>query len=163
MKSIQIGLVSLILLLFTSCSNRDDFVVFYIDNEVSKDLVVEALVDDSTTSLNEISYVDIRDSESFDKYINQLTDLNITKFEFKIENFKNDITNPQLMLDDLLINDFTTNVNGVSEITDRSLLQIIEDKFLEKRRLGLVFRGDSYTSQNFSIGVRIEMLGTFVD
>jgi len=164
MKSLKvlcaIGIVSLF---FTSCAYQEDTAAFFIDNQLNESLVISQTQDETVTSVNIQRQValDITSSESYERYILRLTQLEISKFECNFSNYQGLIENGKMYLDDILLGDFDANLDHVT-IQDPEMLSRIADLFLEKTTLDFSFVGESDTSLTLNVNINVEMKGTFV-
>ncbi len=152
-----IGIFSLV---FSSCSYQEDTAAFFIANQLNKSLTVENSSEVQSTAYANVD-VDITSIESYEMYINRITDLNITKLEFRFANYAGSISNGQLFLDGMLLSDFQGN-NGLVSITDPAMLANFAERFLEKTSLEFTFVGESNTQHFLSVDLEIELMATFV-
>lgn len=164
MKSLKVLCTIGILSLFSSCAYQEDRAAFFIDNQIIENLIIQRAFDENN-SLNEDIYqnvtLDLTASESYDKYILRLTQLDVTKFECNFSNYQGIIENGKLYLDDILLGDFNAGIDHV-HIEDPEVLQRISELFLERTVLDFTFIGESNTEHFLSVNVEVEMKGTFV-
>jgi len=162
MKSLKVLCAIAIIASFFSCAYQEDTVAFFIENDLSKDLLIERIIDeDQSTSILKITELDLRSIASYDKYIKRLVDLDITKVNCSFSNYEGVITEGQLFLDGILLGGFQNNMENII-IEDPEILSIISERFLEKTSLDFSFVGESNSQHSLKIDIDIEMLGTFV-
>ena len=163
MKSFKLLCAIVLLSFFTSCTNQEEAVTFFIDNQLKENLIVERASNEANYEDDIFKQVplDLRSSESFDKYIRRLRELEIERFDFSFSEYEGQIQNGQLYLEDILLGDFDEAINQIS-ITDPVLIRTIEELFLERTQLNFTFVGESVTTHYLSVDVNIEMKGTFV-
>jgi hypothetical protein len=165
MKSLKVLCAVGILSLFSSCAYQEDRAAFFIENQLSENLIIERAFNEMNSTADTDIYrnvtLDLTTSESYDKYILRLTQLDISKFEFNFSDYQGNIENGKLFLDDLLLGDFNASMDRFS-IEDPDILQRIEELFLERTALDLTFVGESDTAHFLSVSVQVEMKGTFV-
>lgn len=154
-----IGFVSL----FFSCSYQENTAAFFIDNQLNEELLILSSQEEDSSGVNIEQGVtlDLASSESYERYLLRLTQLEITKFECSFSNYQGIIENGKLYLDDVLLGDFHANLDYVS-IEDTELLSRISELFLEKTSLDFYFIGESDTNHALNVHVNVEMKGTFV-
>lgn len=164
MKSLKVLCAIGILTLFFSCSNQEDTVAFFIDNQLSESLVIERVSSEpqnNGVAIDKNVMLDITSSESYERYLLRLKELKVTKFICNFSNYEGTIDNGQLFIDGMLLGDFRANLHSVS-IEDPEILERIAELFLEKTALDFSFVGESDTSHFLSVNVQVEMEGTFV-
>ena len=163
MRSLKVLCAVGMLSIFTSCTYQEDTAAFFIKNTLSENLVVERSTNEPASSDPIYQHVtlDLTKSESYDKYILRLTELDIVNFEFRFSNYQGTIENGQLYIDNVLLGDFNSELNTV-QINDPQMLDSIEALFLEKTTLDFSFVGESQTSHYLSVEINVEMEGTFV-
>jgi|TARA_R110002072_G_scaffold29809_14_gene93795 hypothetical protein len=162
MKSLKVLCAIAIIASFFSCAYQEDTVAFFIENDLSKDLLIERIIDeDQSTSILKITELDLTSIASYDKYIKRLVDLDITKVNCSFSNYEGVITEGQLFLDGILLGGFQNNMENII-IEDPEILSIISERFLEKTSLDFSFVGESNSQHSLKIDIDIEMLGTFV-
>ena len=74
---------------------------------------------------------------------------------------KEKIENGKLYVDDILLGDFSANLDHV-RVEVSETLELIEQLFLERTALDFTFVGESNTTHFLSVNVTVEMKGTFV-
>lgn len=155
-----IGIVSLF---FTSCAYQEDTVAFFIDNQLNESLIISRTLDETASASNIQRQVtlDITSSESYEKYILRLTQLEISKFECSFSNYQGVLENGKMYLDDILLGDFNASLDHVT-IQDPEMLTRIADLFLEKTSVDFSFIGESDTNLTLNVNINVEMKGTFV-
>ena len=163
MKSLKVLCATGILSLFFSCAYQEDTAAFFIENQLNENLIIQRANDENVSSntIHQNVALDLTSSESYDKYILRLRELEITKFECSFSNYQGSIQNGKLYLDDVLLGDFNASLVHVS-IEDVELLEQIETLFLEKTSLDFSFVGESDTDHFLSVDIAVEMKGTFV-
>lgn len=163
MKSLKLFCAIGLLSFFTSCTNQEEAVTFYLDNQLKENLIIERISNESNHDDDIFTQVplDLRSSESYDKYIRRLRELDIERFDFSFNDYEGQIQNGQLYLEDILLGDFEGTLNEIS-INDPELIRTIEELFLERTQLNFSFVGESVTNHYLSVEVNIEMKGTFV-
>ncbi len=163
MKSIKVLCTIGVLSFLLSCTNQEEAVTFFIDNQLTENLIVQRLdteVDPNVDIFRQIP-LDLRASESFSRYIQRLRELDIRNFEFRFQDYQGNIQNGQLYLEDILLGQFDSSINQI-RISDQGVIQRIEELFLERTQLDFTFVGESQTNHYLSVSVTIEMKGTFV-
>jgi len=162
MKSLKALCAIGILSLFFSCSYQEDTAAFFIENQLNESLIVER-VSNETLGNNIFHNVslDLKSSESFERYLLRLTDIEITKFTCNFSDYQGIIENGQLFVDDLLLGNFVAGMDHV-DIDDPQILRQIEELFIEKTALDFSFVGESNAHHFLSVNVQVEMKGTFV-
>lgn len=161
MKSIKVLCAIGILSLFFSCSYQEDTVAFFINNQLNKSLTVDGLSENVNSNIYSYTDVDLMSIESYERYIQRLTNINIIKIDCEFMNYEGEISNGKLYLDDILIGDF----NGSDErtvISDPEILKRVAERFLERTSLEVSFVGESNASHFLSVDIGIEMKATFV-
>ena len=162
MKSLKVLCAIAIIASFFSCAYQEDTAAFFIENDLSKDLLIERIIDeDQSTSILKITELDLTSIASYDKYIKRLVDLDIIKLNCSFSNYEGVITEGQLFLDGILLGGFQNNMENII-IEDPEILSIISERFLEKTSLDFSFVGESNSQHSLKIDIDIEMLGTFV-
>jgi hypothetical protein len=163
MKSFKVLCAIGVLSFFFSCAYQEDRAAFFIDNQLNENLIIQRVLDESdlNTDIYQNVTLDLTTSESYDKYILRLTQLDITKLECSFSNYLGHIENGKLYLDDVLLGNFTASMDPIY-IEDPVILQRIEELFLERTALDFTFVGESTTEHFLSVNVEIEMKGTFV-
>ena len=127
MKSLKVLCAIAIIASFFSCAYQEDTVAFFIENDLSKDLLIERIIDeDQSTSILKITELDLRSIASYDKYIKRLVDLDITKVNCSFSNYEGVITEGQLFLDGILLGGFQNNMENII-IEDPEILSIISE------------------------------------
>lgn len=163
MKSIKVlCAIGLFTFLF-SCTSQEEAVTFFIDNQMNENLIIQRVNSENNTTADIYRQVplDLRASESYDKYIGRLRDLDIRNFRFSFEDYQGQILNGQVYLEDILLGDFQDQMNEIT-IEDEQMIQRIEELFLERTELDLIFIGESQSDHFLSVEINIEMKGTFV-
>ena len=162
MKSLKVLCAIGLLSLFSSCTYQEDRAAFFIDNQFNESLIIQRVMDESDLGQNTNIYqnvlLDLTASESYEKYILRLTQLDI---ECNFSDYQGTIENGKLYLDDILLGDFNANVDHV-RVNDAEVLQRIEELFLERTALDFTFVGESQTEHFLSVSIELEMKGTFV-
>ena len=163
MKSIKVFCALGILALLISCTSQEEAVTFFIDNELNENLIIQRVNEESGTLANINSRVslDLRTSESYNKYIRRLRDLEINNFEFLFDNYQGQIQNGKVYLEDILLGDFDASM-GLITIEDNQVIQRIENLFLERTEVDFIFVGESQSNHFLSVDINVEMKGTFV-
>lgn len=163
MKSIKVFCALGILALLISCTSQEEAVTFFIDNELNENLIIQRVNEESGTLANINSRVslDLRTSESYNKYIRRLRDLEINNFEFLFDNYQGQIQNGKVYLEDILLGDFDASM-GLITIEDNQVIQRIENLFLERTEVDFIFVGESQSNHFLSVEINVEMKGTFV-
>ena len=89
MKSFKLLCAIVLLSFFTSCTNQEEAVTFFIDNQLKENLIVERASNEANYEDDIFKQVplDLRSSESFDKYIRRLRELEIERFDFSFSVF----------------------------------------------------------------------------
>lgn len=163
MKSIKVLCALGILSLLISCTSQEEAVTFFIDNELNENLIIQRVNDENGTQadINRSVSLDLRTSESYNKYIRRLRDLEINNFEFLFDNYQGQIQNGQVYLENILLGDFDASMPLIT-IEDRQVLQRIENLFLERTEVDFIFVGESESNHFLSVDINVEMKGTFV-
>lgn len=163
MKSLKVLCAIGLLSLFFSCTYQEDRAAFFIENQLNENLIIQRS-SETTLNLEDIHQnvtLDLTTSESYDKYILRLTQLDITKFECSFSDYEGTIQNGKLYLEDILLGNFVTSLDHVL-IEDPEVLDQIENLFLERTALDFTFVGESSTNHFLSVNVVVAMKGTFV-
>lgn len=149
--------------LLSSCAYQEDTAAFFIDNQLNEDLVIQNIQGESTFdgNIEQGVTLDLTSSESYERYILRLTQLEITKFECNFSNYQGIIENGKLYLDDLLLGDFNPELESHT-VEDPELLTRISELFLERTSLDFYFVGESNTDNQLNVNINVEMKGTFV-
>ncbi len=163
MKSIKVFCALGILSLLISCTSQEEAVTFFIDNELNENLIIQRVNDENgtQTDINSKVSLDLRTSESYNKYIRRLRDLEISNFEFLFDNYQGQIQNGKVYLEDILLGDFDASM-GLITIEDNQVIQRIENLFLERTEVDFIFVGESQSNHFLSVDINVEMKGTFV-
>jgi len=146
-----------------SCAYQEDTAAFFINNQLNEDLIILSPQEESSygTNIEQGVTLDLTSSESYERYLLRLTQLDVTKFVCSFSNYQGTIENGKLYLDDLLLGDFHADLDEVS-IQDPALLARISELFLERTSLDFYFVGESDTEHTLNVNVNVEMEGTFV-
>ena len=160
MRSLKIFCVVGIVSLFFSCSSQDDNVTFFINNELNSSLTINGSGNELNSRVFKNTSLDLTSSESYEKYIRRLTDVQITKLNCSFQNYQGSITNGKIYIDNILLGDF--NSNDQMDITNETILNLISNRFLEKTVLDFYFIGESDTRHHLTVNVELEIKGTFV-
>jgi len=161
MKSIKALCALGILSLLFSCAYQEDTAAFFIDNQFSKNLTVECLPENVNSSVYTYADFDLMSVESYQRYMERLTNITISKIDCEFKNYEGIISNGKIYLDDILLGDFTQS-NAMMSISDPELLLQVAEKFLEKTSLEVSFVGESNVAHYLSVNIGIEMKATFV-
>jgi hypothetical protein len=161
MKSTKVLCAIGILTLFLSCSYQEDTAAFFINNQLNESLTIQRSPENSNSDIFGKVNIDLTSSESYEKYILRLIDLEVTKLNCTFNEYQGSITDGKLFLDGLLLGNFQGS-NGHVSITDPEMLRSLAERFLEKTSLDLTFVGESNTDHFLSVNVEVEMMGTFV-
>lgn len=161
MKSIKALCALGILSLLFSCSYQEDTAAFFIDNQLSKNFTVECLPENVNSDVYSYADLDLMSIESYQRYMQRLTNITITKIDCEFKNYEGSISNGKIYLDDILLGDFTQS-NVTMSVSDPEILVRVAEKFLEKTSLEVSFVGESSVAHYLSVGIGIEMKATFV-
>lgn len=162
MKPLKVLCAIGILTLFFSCTYQEDSVAFFIDNQLNETLVVERTPENTAANLiSENVTLDLRSSESYEKYIRGLKELEVVRFVCNFNNYQGTIESGKLYLDDFLLGNFDPNLDHVS-VEDPEVLSRIAELFLERTSLDFSFVGESSSTHYLSVDVEVELKGTFV-
>ncbi len=163
MRSLKVLCAIGIATLLSSCAYQEDTAAFFINNQLNEDLVILNVQGESSfdSNIEQGVTLDLTSTESYERYILRLTQLEITKFECNFSNYQGVIENGKLYLDDLLLGDF--NPDSDSHIVESpELLLRISELFLERTSLDFYFVGESNTDNALNVNINVEMKGTFV-
>jgi hypothetical protein len=163
MKSLKVLCAIGMATLLFSCAYQEDTAAFFIENQLNEDLVILNVQGESTfdTNIEQGVTLDLTTSESYERYILRLTQLEITKFECIFSNYQGVIENGKLYLDDLLLGDFNPDAASHT-VDDPALLSRISELFIERTSLDFYFVGESDTDHTLNVNINVEMKGTFV-
>ena len=90
MKSLKVLCAIGILFFFSSCTYQEDRAAFFIDNQLNENLIIQSVFDETSNTDVDIYQnvsLDLTTSESYNKYILRLTQLDITKFECSFSDY----------------------------------------------------------------------------
>lgn len=154
-----IGMASLLF----SCAYQEDTAAFFINNQLNENLTILSAQEEGSigTNIEQGVTLDLTSSESYERYILRLTQLDVTKFQCSFSNYQGTINNGKLYLDDLELGDFHADLHQVS-IEDPIVLERISELFLERTSLDFYFVGESSTEHALNVNINVEMKGTFV-
>lgn len=172
-----LSILFFISILSVSCESlTDENVVFYSDDQLTKDLVVQIKdTEGSTVAINSNTIISLSSSSFFSENMEFLRDLNVPKMSFKI---KNDISNfsglsnVKVFLDEIQITDdlgvdfsSVSNNNIAIDITNQELLNVIASKLLQKKQVIISYYCDAITQDQLEIDLEFSITasGAFVD
>tara|TARA_R110001632_G_scaffold18712_7_gene57625 strand:+ start:4499 stop:4990 length:492 start_codon:yes stop_codon:yes gene_type:complete len=162
MKSLKALCAIVIITSFFSCAYQEDTAAFFIENKLTKDLLIERIIDDSSnSSIFKNTELDLTSIESYDTYIKRLVDIEVHYLNCSFSNYEGVISDGQLFLDGILLGDFQSNMQNI-RIDNPEVLSRISERFLEKTSLEFSFVGESNTEHTLTVDLEIEMLATFV-
>ncbi|MBL4605859.1 MAG: hypothetical protein JKY02_09440 [Flavobacteriaceae bacterium] len=161
MKSIKALCVIGILSLIFSCSYQEDTAAFFINNQLNKNLTVDGMSENVNSSIYSYTDLDLMSIESYGRYIQRLTSIDIIKIDCEFANYEGSISNGKLYLDEILLGGFN-NSNVRISFSDPEILMSIAERFLEKTSLEVSFVGESDVAYYLSVDIEIEMQATFV-
>jgi len=162
MKSLKVFCAIVIISSFFSCAYQEDTTAFFIENELTKGLVIERIIDENPeTAIFKNTQLDLTSIESYDKYIRRLVEIDINSLNCSFSNYEGVITDGQLFLDGILLGNFQSNMENI-RIENPEILSRISERFLEKTSLDFYFIGESNTEHTLTVDIEIEMLATFV-
>tara|TARA_R110000787_G_scaffold91628_5_gene193028 strand:+ start:739 stop:1230 length:492 start_codon:yes stop_codon:yes gene_type:complete len=162
MKSLKALCAIVIITSFFSCAYQEDTAAFFIENKLTKDLLIERTIDDSSnSSIFKNTELDLTSIDSYDTYIKRLVNLDIHYLNCSFSNYEGIISDGQLFLDGVLLGNFQSNMQNI-RIDNPEILSRISERFLENTSLEFSFVGESNTDHTLTVDVEIEMLATFV-
>lgn len=164
MKKRILGLSLTISLLFASCNARENIVTFYLDNEISKELVLDATIGESGSGLVfSEKNLDLLESETFRRYFLNIVELEVTSLSFTISDYDQGVDNPTLSIGNSIeINDLQM-VNGSFQVNDNRALQRLSDELLSQLIIPFSFEGNAVSEDSFNVSVSISLKGVFTD
>lgn len=162
MKPLKVLCAIGMLSLFFSCTYQEDTAAFFIDNLLNETLVVERTPENTVNDvISENVELDLRSSESYEKYIRRLKELEVVRFVCNFSNYQGTIESGELFLEDISLGYFSPSLNHVT-IEDPEVLSRIAELFLERTTLDFSFEGESSSAHYLSVDVEVELKGTFV-
>ncbi len=153
-----VGIVSL----FFSCSYQEDTVAFFIDNQLKNQLIIDGMDENSNKSIHQSAKLDLTSVESFNRYISNLKEVEITRVTCNFDNYQGAIHNGKIHIDDIFLGDFNKAPHKI-DIVDTKILKNLGNKFLDKTTLEFYFSGNSSTKHFLNVSIKIEFKGTFVN
>jgi hypothetical protein len=150
-------------LFLTSCAEQNNYVSYFIENNLSESLIVNKLHEESSNVIKHNVDLKLTSSESFKKYLEDLTDIEVDSLMYIADNPSVDLSNAIVMLDDFIIPN--TQTQNVSEIyvSDKELLSHIAKKLLENAKINFYFKPNSPPEIDFNIHISMKIKGTFVN
>lgn len=161
MKSLKVLCAIGMLSLLFSCAHKEDTVAFFLDNELNNSLTIESGFESTNSRIFRHTELTLTSSVEYNKYIQRLRDLRITKLVCSFRDYQGDIRKGKLFIDGILLGNYIGTMKEMSIDNFDTLTQIAE-KFLEKTSVDFYFTGESDTQHYLSVDIKVEMIGTFV-
>lgn len=151
-------------ILVVSCNPRENIVTFYLDNEISKQLVLNASVGDLGSSfVFSEKDLDLLESETFKTYFENIVELEVTSINITISGYDQSIANPIIKIGNSITIQNIPIINGSFKIQDVQLLNNISNELLSHQIVPFSFEGQSTAQDSFNVSVQVSLKGVFTD
>ena len=151
-------------ILAVSCNPRENIVTFYLDNEISKQLVLNASVGDLGSSfVFSEKDLDLLESETFKTYFENIVELEVTSIDITVSGYDQSVSNPVIRIGDFIMFDNISMSNGSFKIQDAQMLQNISNELLNHQIVPFSFEGQSTAQDSFNVSVQVSLKGVFTD
>lgn len=163
MKSFKAFIAAIVLLSSIACTNQEEAVTFFIENQLTEELIIQNsdIESEAASNIQRQITLDLRSSDSFDTYINRLRDVKIKSFKLIYSDYQGQIQNGKMFVDNVYLCDFQSSMDYMY-IQDAEIIKKIEDLLLEQTTARFSFEGESHTNHFLSVQVEVMLEGTFV-